>query len=286
MEKLAIVTDSSADIPDELIKKYDIKIVPLYIHTRGKEFRDKIDITNNEIYELLYRDVEVKTSSPSPKDFLDIYKDLLENQGVNTIYSIHLSSKLSNTVGSARIAKSNLPNAEIEVFDSRTVTISTGLIVLEAAKLLARGEEKQKIKDALNILTERSSFYATVGNFEYIFRGGRVGGLKRFLNMALKVKPVFIIEDGKVKLIKITRTRKGSLESMIQEFRKIYSNKGKVIVAIFYGNDLEAAKFMNQQLKSDKSLDIEEIIFTEITPVIGTHSGPTVIGLSAVPSLF
>ena len=286
MEKLAIVTDSSADIPDELIKKYDIKIVPLYIHTRGKEFRDKIDITNNEIYELLYQDVEVKTSSPSPKDFLDIYKDLLENQGVNTIYSIHLSSKLSNTVGSARIAKSNLPNAEIEVFDSRTVTISTGLIVLEAAKLLARGEEKQKIKAALNILTGRSSFYATVGNFEYIFRGGRVGGLKRFLNMVLKVKPVLIIEDGKVKLIKITRTRKGSLEYMIQEFRKIYSNKGKVIVAIFYGNDLEAAQFMNQQLKSDKSLDIEEIIFTEITPVIGTHSGPTVIGLSAVPSLF
>ena len=286
MEKLAIVTDSSADIPDELIKKYDIKIVPQYIHTRGKEFRDKIDITNNEIYELLYQDVEVKTSSPSPKDFLDIYKDLLENQGVNTIYSIHLSSKLSNTIDSARIAKSNLPNAEIEVFDSRTVTISTGLIVLEAAKLLARGEEKQKIKDALNILTERSSFYATVGNFEYIFRGGRVGGLKRFLNMVLKVKPVLIIEDGKVKLIKITRTRKGSLEYMIQEFRKIYSNKGKVIVAIFYGNDLEAAQFMNQQLKSDKSLDIEEIIFTEITPVIGTHSGPTVIGLSAVPSLF
>jgi fatty acid-binding protein DegV len=73
---------------------------------------------------------------------------------------------------------------------------------------------------------------------------------------------------------------------MIQEFRKIYSNKGKVRVAIFYGNDLEAAQFMNQQLKSDRSLDIEEIIFTEITPVIGTHSGPTVIGLSAVPSLF
>src|SRR5665647_2521107 len=98
MEKLAIVTYSSADIPDELIKKYDIKIAPLYIHTRGKEFRDKIDITNNEIYELLYLDVEVKTSSPSPRDFLDIYKDLLENQGVNTIYSIHLSSKLSNTI--------------------------------------------------------------------------------------------------------------------------------------------------------------------------------------------
>lgn len=286
MEKLAIVTDSSADIPDELIKKYDIKIVPLYIHARGKEFRDKIDITNNEIYELLYQDVEVKTSSPSPRDFLDIYKDLLENQGVNTIYSIHLNSKLSNTIDSARIAKSNLPNAEIEVFDSRTVTISTGLIVLEAAKLLARGEEKQKIKDALKILTGKSSFYATVGNFEYIFRGGRVGGLKRFLNMGLKVKPVFIIEDGKVKLIKITRTRKGSLESMIQEFRKIYSNKGKVIVAIFYGNDLEAVQFMNQQLKSDKSLDMGEIIFTEITPVIGTHSGPTVIGLAAVPSLF
>ena len=286
MEKLAIVTDSSADIPDELIKKYDIKIAPLYIHTGGKEFRDKIDITNNEIYELLYQNVEVKTASPSPRDFLDIYKDLLENQGVNTIYSIHLSSKLSNTIDSARIAKSNLPNAEIEVFDSRTVTISTGLIVLEAAKLLARGEEKQKIKDAINILTERSSFYATVGNFEYLLRGGRVGGLKRLLNMALKVKPVLIIEDGKVKLLKITRTRKGSFESMIQELKKIYSNKGKVRVAIFYGNDLEAAQFMNQQLKSDKSLDIEEIVFTEITPVIGTHSGPTVIGLSAVTSLF
>ena len=286
MNKIAIVTDSTSDIPDELIKEYGIFVVPLYIHADGMEYKDKIDITNKEIYEMLYRGVSVKTSAPPPREFLNMYKDIIENEKINTIFSIHIGSKLSTTIDSARIAKSNFPQTDIEIIDSKTVTGSLGLIVLEAARLVKKWVNKQNIKEAIKMLIEKNFFMATVENFEYIFRSGRVAGLKRLLKFILKIKPVIIIEDGKIKVSKITRTRRSSVDALINGFKEKYSNKGKVRAAIFYGNDLDSAQYINQQLKNDSTLDIDEIIFTEITPVIGTHTGPTVIGLSAVPVLY
>jgi DegV family protein with EDD domain len=285
MNKIAIVTDSTSDIPDELIKEYGIKVVPLYINAEGMEYKDKQNITNKEIYEMLYRDVSVKTSAPSPQDFLMIYKDIIENQKINTIFSINIGSKLSTTIDSARIAKGNFPKTDIEIFDSKTVTGSLGLIVLEAARLVKKGIDKQKIKEAIKKLTEKNFFMATVENFKYILRSGRVPGLKRLLNIVLKIKPVLIIENGKIKVSKITRTRRSSIDAIIQGFKEKYSNKGKTRAAIFYGNDLDSVQYINQQLKNDSTLDIDEIIFTEITPVIGTHTGPSVIGVAAVPVL-
>jgi DegV family protein with EDD domain len=285
MDKIAIVTDSTSDIPDELIKEYGINVVPLYIHADGMEYKDKQDITNKKIYEMLYRDVSVKTSAPSPQDFLMIYKDIIENQKINTIFSINIGSKLSTTIDSARIAKENFPKTDIEIIDSKTVTGSLGLIVLEAARLVKKWADKQKIKETIKMLIEKNFFMATVENFKYIFRSGRVQGLKSLLNIVLKIKPVIIIENGKIKVSKITRTRRSSIDAIIQGFKEKYSNKGKVRAAIFYGNDLDSVQYINQQLKNDSTLDIDEIIFTEITPVIGTHTGPSVIGVAAVPVL-
>lgn len=286
MNKIAIVTDSTSDIPDELIKEYGINVVPLYIHADGMEYKDKKDITNKEIYEMLYRDVSVKTSAPTPKEFLKIYKDIIENEKINTIFSIHIGSKLSTTIDSARIAKRDFPQTDIEIIDSKTVTGSLGLIVLEAARLVKKGSDKQNIKEAIKMLIEKNFFMATVENLEFILRSGRVSGLKRLLSMVLKIKPVIIIEDGKIKVSKITRTRRSSVDALINSFKEKYSNKGKVRAAIFYGNDLDSAQYINQQLRDDNTLDIDEIIFTEITPVMGTHAGPSAIGLSAVPVLY
>jgi DegV family protein with EDD domain len=286
MNKIAIVTDSTSDIPDELIKEYGIKVVPLYIHADGMEYKDKQNITNKEIYEMLYRDVSVKTSAPSPQDFLMIYKDIIENQKIDTIFSINIGSKLSTTINSARIAKSNFPQTDIEIIDSKTVTGSLGLIVLEAARLIKKGIDKQNIKEVIKKLTDKNFFMATVENFKYIFRSGRVPGLKKLLNIVLKIKPIIIIENGKIKVSKITRTRRSSIDALINGFKEKYSNKGKVRAAIFYGNDLDSVQYINQQLKNDSTLNIDEIILTEITPVIGTHTGPSVIGVAAVPVLY
>ena len=288
MKEIAIVTDSTADIPEELIKNYDIKIAPLYIHTQGKEYRDKINITNKEIYRLLENNIEVKTSAPSPKDFIELYSEIIIKQDAKTIYSIHISSKLSNTVDSAKLARNNFPDTAIEIFDSRTVSLSLGLIVLETVKAIRNQESSgninhESIKNLINFLIEKTLFLATVENFEYLLRGGRVSGLKKLLNYMLKVKPVFVTDEGKVKVFKVCRTRSGSVGTIIQEFKNRYSNKGKVRAGIFYGNDLDTALKVKQDLMQDKTIDIEEILFSEITPVIGTHSGPSIIGLSAVP---
>ncbi|MGM0366883.1 MAG: DegV family protein [Actinomycetota bacterium] len=285
MNTIAIVTDSTADVPDDLIKEYNIWIAPLYIHYNGKDYKDKIDIDNKQIYRLLEKNVEVKTSAPSPSDFLKIYSEIIEKEKINTIYSIHISSKLSNTVDSAKIAAKSFSGASIEVFDSQSVTMSLGLVVLEAARMSAGKKDPQSIKKAIKNMIDESLFLASVENFEYLLKGRRVSGLKRLLNMALKVRPVFVIDNGKVKVSKISRTRRSSIEQIAKDFNAMYSKKGKTKVAIFYGDDLDAAHTLNQLIKKDPELDIEEIIFTEITPVIGTHSGPSIIGLAAVRSL-
>ncbi len=285
MSEITIVTDSTADIPEELIKKYDIKVVPLYIHFEGKEYKDKVNITNREIYDLLEKGIEVKTSSPSPEDFIEIYKNLIERQNKKTVFSIHMSSKLSTTFDSARLARSTFPGSNIKIFDSRTVTMSLGLIVLEAARLASKGEEEDRIIKIVKRLIEENQFQATVDNFKYILRGGRVHGLKRLLNFVLKVRPIVTIKNGKIIVSKIVRTRKNSIEQMVKTFKNKFSNKGRVVVSVFYGDDLDAALHIKQLLEDDETLDIDEIILTEITPVIGTHSGPSAIGLAAIPRL-
>lgn len=280
MDKISIVTDSTADIPDGLIQKYNIKIAPLYIHFHGKEYKDKENITNREIYKLLEKNVEVKTSAPSPEDFLNLYSSIISKEKADSIISIHISSKLSNTIDSANLAKNNFPDIDIEIFDSKSVTMSLGLVVLEAAKMAEQGKDKIHIKKRVNNLIQKSLFLATVDNFEYLLRGGRVGGLKRLLNMALKVRPIFTMDRGKVKVFKLARTRKSSINQMLNEFEKRMQQKENLAVSIFYGEDMNAASKLSQAIKDKYRID--EIIFTEITPVIGTHSGPSIIGLSAL----
>jgi len=282
MKKTVIVTDSTADIPDKMLEEYGIYTVPLYIHAEGKEYKDKIDISNSEIYSMLERGLKVKTSAPSPKDFLELYKKVLEDDSGADIISIHISSKLSNTIDSANLAKSKLLSNVIEIFDSRTVSMSLGLVVLMAARWAKKGLEFETIQKKVQDLIEKTKFFATVENFEYLLKGGRVSGLKKLLNFALKVKPVFITDEGKVKVSKMTRTRNSSIEKIVSEFVLAFSGK-KVIASIFYGDDLDAAKQLKQSISERPEVQIEEMIFTEITPVIGTHSGPSIIGISAIP---
>lgn len=288
MKNIALVTDSTADIPEELIKKYGISIAPLYIHTQGKEYRDKSGITNKQIYSLLEKNIEVKTSAPSPSDFKDIYSSIIEKNNPELILSIHISSKLSNTIDSANIAAKKFPDTDIKIFDSKTVSLSLGLIVLETAIALEKHKKDKKINhnfidNLINLLIEKVLFLATVEDFEYLLRGGRVTGLKKFLRYMLKIKPIFITDDGRVKVSKISRTKKSAINTIIQDYKNIFSNRGKSRVGIFYGDDQDAAISLKQQIQEDTNLEIEEFLFSEITPVIGTHSGPTVIGLSAIP---
>jgi len=290
MKRIALVTDSTADLPEDLIKKFGIYIAPLYIHTQGKEYRDKTGISNKQIYRLLEKNIEVKTSAPSPSNFTDIYSSIIKENDPEVILSIHISSMLSNTVDSANIAAKKFPNTTIKVFDSKTVSLSLGLIILETALSIEKLKKNKKIDynfidNLINRLIEKVLFLATVEDFEYLLRGGRVTGLKKFLRYMLKIKPVFITDSGRVKVSKISRTKKGAINTIIQEFKRKFANSGKSRVGIFYGDNHDAAVSLKQQIQEDTNLEIEEFLFSEITPVIGTHSGPTVIGLSAVPIL-
>ena len=140
MDNIAIITDSTSDIPVSLAKEYGIIIMPLYVGFEGKLYKEGETITSEKVYEKLEAGVKVNTSAPSTGDFTNIFRDLVEEKGKNLIYCIHLSSKLSGTVNSANQAKKFFPQAKIKVIDSKNVTLSLGLIVLEAARAAREGK--------------------------------------------------------------------------------------------------------------------------------------------------
>ncbi len=286
MKDIAIVTDTTSDIPVQLANKYKIKIVPLYVGFEGELYLEGKEITSDEVYKKLESGVKVHTSTPSVGDFVKVYRDLVENEKKTLIYSIHISSKLSSTSNSANQAKRFFPQAEIKVIDSKTAAISMGFIVLEVARAVERGESKERIDSIIDFMIRKNRLFATIENFEYIFRGGRTPFLKKFLSRSIKLKPILTIGgDGKVKLKKFVKNKRNSIVELYNQIRKDPFYTGKRKIGIFYGSDIEPAFELEKMIREDSKIKIDEIILSEVTTVMSAHTGPGIWGISSCPAV-
>jgi len=277
IKKYALVTDSTSDIPAELAEEYDINIIPIYIHCDGKEFRDGIDISSNQIYTLQKKKKAIFTSSsPSPRDFVLVYKKLLEEN--EKIFSIHISSKLSAVIRSAMIARDLLDAGDkIEIFDSLSGTMGTGFMALIAAKAIARGYPYKKILRLLEFLRENTRLYGTIDTLKYLRRSGRVPAISGMISMLLKIKPLLGIKNGLVEMIGIAITRYGSVLEITRRVIRDFRKERWVVVSIIHTLSLrEAEKIMG---KMKLNLNCVYTISTECTPVIGAHTGPGLLGV-------
>jgi len=223
-EPYAVVTDSASDIPKDYLKKHNIYVVPLYIHYNGMEFKDGLDIKSEKIYSLQKEKKAIfMSSSPSPKDFVDIYTQLLEKY--ERIISIHLSSKLSAVIKSARIA-AELLNAEkrITVFDSLSGTMGTGFMAVTAAKAAFKGISFKKMMESLELLRDNMMLFGTINTLRYLKSSGRAPAIAWIVTAAFRIKPLLGIKNGVVEMIGITVTRWASLAvitgMVINRFRK------------------------------------------------------------------
>jgi DegV family protein with EDD domain len=282
MENIAIVTDTISDIPEDLRSKYQIKTVPLYVGYEGKLFLDGIEITKEEVYEKLKSGIKVHTSTPSVGDFVNTYRDLIENEKKTLIYSIHVSSKLSSTPNAASQAKDFFPKTRIKIIDSKTAAIAMGFIVLEAARAAARNESEEKIDSLIDFMSRYSKVYATFENFEYLFMGGRAPFLKKFLSRSLFLKPIVSVE-GKVKLKKFAKNKRNSIIELYKQVRKDMFYTGKKKIGIFHGEDKGPALELEKMVKNDSRIKIDELIITEITTIMSAHTGPGIWGVTSCP---
>lgn len=286
-KKIAIVTDSVADIPNELVEKYDIRVVPLYVNVDGKSYRENFEIDQDKVYGALLSGSPLSTSTPAVNDFLEVYRDIKEKEDPSVIYSIHLSSALSGTMNAASSAADALKDMNIKLIDSRKAAISQGFIVLAAAAAAKKGAGEKEIDAVIRKTMESSYFYATFDNFEYIVKGGRAPFLAGFVKRIMILKPVITFsKTGSLGLNKFCMTKRSSLKELYNLIKAdiIRSHMGSCLVGICYGNDEGPAEMLKKKIEDDPEIDARDFIITKITSVMAAHTGPGIWGVAVCPA--
>jgi len=274
-ERIAVVTDSTCDLPQELVKKYNIFVVPLYVRFGEEIYKEGIDLTVDEFYiKLKSSNIHPSTSQPSPQDFITMYQSL--DKEYSYIISIHISSKLSGTLQSANMAKYELKLDKINVIDSLQASIPLGMVVLEAAKLCKQEKSKDEIIKSIFDLIHRIKVIFTVDTLEYLEKGGRIGKAQAFLGSILDIKPILGIQEGEVVPLAKMRGRKKMLLKLIEMIREDVASE-KIHIGIAHANSQELGLKLKDLM--DEHFQIEECIFSEIGAVIGTHIGPGSLGV-------
>ena len=270
---VAIVTDSTADLPPALAASRGIAVVPLTLHLDGQSLLDGVDITPAEFYRRLpLATTHPTTSQPSPGRFAETYKALLEKH--ESIVSIHISEKLSGTFDSARQAAEMTDPKRIRVVDSGVASMSLGLIALVASTLSARSADAEAIEAKVLAMKPHLQTYFSVATLEFLRRGGRIGRANALLGSVLQVKPVLCIRDGLVTPLERVRTFERALNRVIELTRELDHGKG---VCIIVGHaDAEAdAERVARELKPIA----DTLMIQPLGPVVGAHAGPGVVGV-------
>lgn len=278
MAGVAIVTDSTADLPPQLASARSISVVPLTLNFDGRSLLDGVDITPGEFYRKLpHVTTHPTTSQPSPGRFAETYNALLADH--DAIVSIHISEKLSGTFDSAKQAADMTDPQRVHVVDSQVVSMSLGLVVLGAALLAAQGQDAQAIVDKVESIRPHVQTYFSVATLEFLRRGGRIGRASSMLGSVLQVKPVLCVRDGVVTPLERVRTFERALNRIIELARAV--DRGKGICAVVGHADAEA-----DAERVGKALEpvAETLMIQPLGPVVGAHGGPGVVGVGCYPA--
>jgi len=270
-----VVVDSTSDIPAQLAKEWDITVVPAYVVFGGKSYRDRLDISEDEVYNRLDNDsVFPTTSVPSPQDFADVYNKLADE--TDEIISIHVTSRESGVYNSALLGRELVnKKCHIEVIDSLSVAMSYGILAIAAAKEAKAGASLEKVAEVVRQSIPRMHLLLVLDTLKYVIRGGRVGKGYGLLGSVLRVKPLLTLRDGKLMLAGVARTRAKAIKRLydfVESFPQVSE------VAVSYTTSKEEAEALAEQIKANFP-DIP-LYFTRIGPVLGTHAGPGAMGVA------
>jgi len=277
MTRVAVVTDSSPNIPQNLIEKLEIEVIPLNVIWDEKTYSDGVDITPQQFYSRLEdSNTMPSTSQPSAADFLNVFRSL-HDDGYH-ILAILISDKLSGTIASALQAKQELEEAKIEIVDSESTAMATGFQVLAAAKKAQAGHSLAECKATALQARENTGVIFVLDTLEFLHRGGRIGGAKRFVGTLLNVKPILAIEDGVVISLDQVRTHTKALDQIVEIIVERTKNADQVRLATLHANNEETAKRILDDAVA--RVNVQETIYSEVSPVLGTHAGPGAVGLA------
>jgi DegV family protein with EDD domain len=287
MSRIAIVTDSTAYLPPELVTQYGIHVIPVYTRFVGERaLRDGVDLDTAAFYwKLRGAKTLPTTSQPSAGDFVALYRRLGEES--DAIVSIHISSKLSGTVPSALAAREMLQaeaaergddSPEIYVVDSLLTSGGLGLLVTAAARLAATGTPAPIVAQMIEDLIPCVTVIFVVDTLEYLRKGGRIGGAAALLGSVIQIKPILYLDGGRIEVLQKVRTAKKAKRRLLEIMEERMGTGGPVRVAVFHADALGEAKKLKQKVES--RFDCAELFVCEFSAAIATHVGPGTLALA------
>ncbi len=267
---IKIVTDSTAALPENLVKKYNVVVVPLKVVFEDEVYSDGVDINPSQFFEKIRKtNIFPKTSQPSVEDFYNVYKDL---ENADAIISIHISSKLSGTIGSANIAKSMLPFSEkIYIIDSLVTEFALGYMVIEIGKAIEEGKNLDEIFDIIEKMKKNNEALFTVDTLEYLYKGGRIGAAQAWMGSILQIKPILELRNGVIEPVERVRTKQ-KVKDRILEILKERIGDLPVKIAIAYSDNAEELKDVEKEIY--EKFNVKEYYLIPFSCTILSHIGP------------
>lgn len=274
-QKIAIMTDSMSDLPQGIIKKFNIKVVASRVVYPDREYRDRVDIEPEEVYALMPEQIPT-TSLPSPEDITQAINDIRQ-QGFTHLLAIHISSGLSGTFGAVELITRDIKDLTVRVIDTKTLSMGTGWIILEAANSIKNGLSFERIIERIEELRKNVNVYYILETLEYLRRGGRIGKVAAVLGEFLHLKPIISVDDeGKYYTFCKAKGRKKSIEKLVQIVEAAARDK-EINLAVLHGGAQQECQKLAERLS--KLPNIKEFMSSDISPALGVHTGPGLLGV-------
>ena len=276
-KKVVVITDSSAYIPESALAGLQIPVIPLWLLWDVENLRDGIDILPSTFYPRLRASQTLPTSSqPTVPEFIDFYQGVAQN--ADTIVSVLVSSKISGTIDNAQTAVDQLSELDIRIIDSYNSSMGLGHVVLAAARAAAEGKTMDEVISAAEKMRDQINFIFVVDTLEYLHKGGRIGGAKRIFGSALRVKPLLEFRGGQIEPVEQVRTKKKAYERLLEIASERLAGK-TMMEATIADIDKPADGDRVAQMVVER-FNPNRIHRAEVSPVVGTHTGPGTIGFA------
>ena len=273
---IRIVIDSTSDVTDEIIKKYNLKVVPLTVNFEKESYLDKIELSTKEFFEKLAAADKLPTTTlVSPGAFVEAFSEILLEG--DQVLGLFLASEFSGTYDSARMAKDMIGSGDIHIIDTRSVCLGSFALILEAIELVEQNKAIEDIVEELEKLREKIIAVAALDTLKYLEKGGRLSKGQAVVGSLLNVKPIIAIVDGKIQVIEKIRGKNKAVKWFDEWIEKNNYDLSDKSVLLFHGRAYEQLKLLRETI--EEKYKIKNIIEQEIGAVIGTHAGPGVLGI-------
>lgn len=276
---IQIIADSGSDLPKDIVKEYDIEVIPLIVIRGEKEYLDGVTIDPKKLYDDMREGAVYKTAQVPFQTFKEVFTKYAKAKQ-SCIY-IAFSSGLSGTYQAAELAKKEVleeyPDFDLDIIDTKAASFGCGLMIYYAAQMVRSGRTKKQVVEAIKFYFQSMEHIFTVENLEYLFRGGRVSRTSAFVGGLLNIKPILNVEDGKLQPLEKIRGRKKVLKRIVDLMEERGVDLESQVIGISHSDDLETAENLKNQIEA--RFNCRDFVITEIGAVIGAHVGAGTLAL-------